>query len=928
MFAPKNSRPSISRKKPALKDEAIRKPLKRSVQKEITSPPAPLVIKEREIKTSPGTEEFGSLPIYAVTASVSEATVIAEAFQSIADDKEQDLVVVLGSDGSLDGVFTSMDIVCHVIAVGLNPRTTHVREIITRQPLVCRETTDPGQNFDLMVSQNVEHMARPSYIFGSDSGVAGICHLAEVFHEHLDIIQRKLKASEDIYNALLAAKACLGTEALYSQMLASAEELLDKHDTTNLATAISTQPPSLIVTSRYSVRRVAQLMKEKGVSACVVEDQTTDCAAPTIVDLCTSKDLACYVTKSESGASQHPVRRAVRNRAVTVLSSTSVFDAARQMLEENVADIVVVDEKGRVLAIVSMLFLAGVILQEHSSETDAVTTSPADDVLCHQETSFSPLEAPTPQRIPPLVPHRAAKSSDDRSLLETPDFTVFEKTHFDVSTPRADVVLRSPEDSFSPLAPTIPQHPPPGAVLKFHKSVLFDKRYSTATSISQDDVELRPSSPSETISSRSFSPIWYREKSTDDRLAQKSKSYPGKTSTSPLVPPSPVPSSPLLLPPSFPASSPESDIPQRPLPPVPYQETSLTGSKLLEFMSRQAYSKPDLTVAHAELQHQDDVDTHYDSPPKYYSPQSEKPAPAVCDPVKKFTVTSRPEVLLLKVYHDAFASHLLPEHLSKGFRRVLQAQPYKPWQPKRSKLLALDEIGLYEISTDVHDELLRRQKAWQTDTAPRQRLSTLTPYDFQQLVAGVHFELCRRYPHLKGAALKSRAMKLLGVPGLQPEFRSNLLVATQRLSRRSGLHPTCYELKGIDLISDFPIASGGFADIYKGSFGGHTVCLKVLRIYQTTKVQSFFEANILVNRLQRATISDFGLSAVTDPKILHWPSQSTVGSKGGSVRWQAPELFDINDDLVHNSKATDIYALACVAYEVEYRFYKISKDDD
>ncbi|KAG6906913.1 hypothetical protein DXG01_011440 [Tephrocybe rancida] len=162
------------------------------------------------------------------------------------------------------------------------------------------------------------------------------------------------------------------------------------------------------------------------------------------------------------------------------------------MLEENVAHIVVVDEKGRVLAI-------------HSSETDAVTTSPADDVLCHQETYFSPLEAPTPQRIPPLVPHRAAKSSDDRSLLETLGFTVFEKTHFDVSTPRADVVLRSPEDSFSPLAPTTPQHPPPGAVLKFHKSVLFDKRYSNAISISQDDVEMRPSSSSENFKPPIFS---------------------------------------------------------------------------------------------------------------------------------------------------------------------------------------------------------------------------------------------------------------------------------------------------------------------------------------------------------------------------------------------------------------------------------------
>ncbi|KAG6839972.1 hypothetical protein C0991_009927 [Blastosporella zonata] len=282
----------------------------------------------------------------------------------------------------------------------------------------------------------------------------------------------------------------------------------------------------------------------------------------------------------------------------------------------------------------------------------------------------------------------------------------------------------------------------------------------------------------------------------------------------------------------FPASSPKSTIPRRPLPPVPYQETSLNGLKLLEFMSRQAHPEHDLIVAHAERKRPVEVDTHCDSPPEYYLARSETPQPTVCDPVKHLTVTSRPEVLLLKVYRDAFASYLLPEHLSKA---------YKPWQPKRLRLLALDDIALYEISTDVHDELLRRQKVWQTDTAPRQRLSTLSPSDFQQLVAGVHFELCRRYPHLKGTALKSLAMRLLDMPGLKADFRSNLLVAAQRLSRRSGLHPTCYELKGIKLLSEFPIASGGFADVYKGNFEGQTVCLKVLRIYQTTKVQSFFE---------------------------------------------------------------------------------------
>jgi len=89
-------------------------------------------------------------------------------------------------------------------------------------------------------------------------------------------------------------------------------------------------------------------------------------------------------------------------------------------------------------------------------------------------------------------------------------------------------------------------------------------------------------------------------------------------------------------------------------------------------------------------------------------------------------------------------------------------------------------------------------------------------------------------------------------------------------------------------------------------------------------------ANILVNNSQRACLADFGLSAVSDANILHWTSHSSAASKGGSVRWQAPELFDVdNDDVVYNSKASDVYAMSCVAYEIftgNIPFYDFPRD--
>lgn len=71
------------------------------------------------------------------------------------------------------------------------------------------------------------------------------------------------------------------------------------------------------------------------------------------------------------------------------------------------------------------------------------------------------------------------------------------------------------------------------------------------------------------------------------------------------------------------------------------------------------------------------------------------------------------------------------------------------------------------------------------------------------------------------------------------------------------------------------------------------------------------KANILIDSNRSARIADFGL---TNALYSHPMSISmTAPAQVGTLRWMAPELFD---DGSHPTKASDIYALGMVAYEV------------
>ncbi|KAJ7328342.1 kinase-like domain-containing protein [Mycena albidolilacea] len=69
--------------------------------------------------------------------------------------------------------------------------------------------------------------------------------------------------------------------------------------------------------------------------------------------------------------------------------------------------------------------------------------------------------------------------------------------------------------------------------------------------------------------------------------------------------------------------------------------------------------------------------------------------------------------------------------------------------------------------------------------------------------------------------------------------------------------------------------------------------------------------NVLIDDGEHAQLADFGLAIVTDATL-----GTTSTTQAGSFRWMAPELYDPRLESKKRTKASDVYAFACLCIEI------------
>ena len=80
--------------------------------------------------------------------------------------------------------------------------------------------------------------------------------------------------------------------------------------------------------------------------------------------------------------------------------------------------------------------------------------------------------------------------------------------------------------------------------------------------------------------------------------------------------------------------------------------------------------------------------------------------------------------------------------------------------------------------------------------------------------------------------------------------------------------------------------------------------------------------NILITKSGHACLADFGLASISDSDLVSWTSMRSSTTHGGTVRWQAPEFFNPEDEACAVTSQTDIYSYAGVCYEVRLALFQ------
>ncbi|UZJ53977.1 hypothetical protein CBS101457_003297 [Exobasidium rhododendri] len=309
------------------------------------------------------------LPALTVPQNIS----VADASQLCAA-KRTDCVLVVDDDEHLAGIFTAKDLAFRVVAAGSDARQTPVSAIMTRNPMVTRDSTSATEALNTMVTRGFRHLP----VCNDEGDVVGLLDIAKVFYEALEKLERAHGSSQKLYTALEGVQNEWGPQASSGQgqntMIAYVEALRQKMSLPDLTTILDSRTLPCTVGVRTTVCDAAKMMKEHHTTAVCVMEGGTGGATGKIAGIFTSKDVVLRVIAAGLDPKTCSVVRVMTPHPDTADPSLSIQEALRKMHDGRYLNLPVVDVDGRLVGVVDVLKLTYATLEQINSMNDGTNS--------------------------------------------------------------------------------------------------------------------------------------------------------------------------------------------------------------------------------------------------------------------------------------------------------------------------------------------------------------------------------------------------------------------------------------------------------------------------------------------------------------------------------------------------------------------------
>ncbi|KAH8915679.1 CBS-domain-containing protein [Atractiella rhizophila] len=362
--APPGSLGDPSRARQSKKDEAIRNRIQADLAKKRPGHPSQIPqssrrggggARRRERPVAGTVSALKPLPALTVpdTLMVSDASQLCAA-------KRTDCVLVVDEEEHLCGIFTAKDLAFRVVGEGLDPRNTPVSTIMTRNPMVTRDTTSATEALQTMVTRGFRHLP----VCNEEGDVVGLLDITKVFHESLEKLERAANSSQKLYTALEGVQTEFGAPSQANASLMSyVEALREKMSFPDLGSILDARTGPATVGVKTTVREAARLMKEHHTTAvCVMEQEGRKLAG-----IFTSKDVVLRVIAAGLDARTCSVVRVMTPHPDTAQPSLSIQQALRKMHDGHYLNLPVLDDTGALVGIVDVLKLTYATLEQINS---------------------------------------------------------------------------------------------------------------------------------------------------------------------------------------------------------------------------------------------------------------------------------------------------------------------------------------------------------------------------------------------------------------------------------------------------------------------------------------------------------------------------------------------------------------------------------